>query len=533
MSAPANGATVSGTVTVSANASDNVGVVGVQFLLDGANLGTEDTSSPYAVTWNTATAGIGAHTLTARARDAAGNTTTATTITVTILDTTAPTISLTAPANGATVSGTITVSATASDNVGVVGVQFLLDGANLGAEDTSSPFSVAWNTSTATPGSHTLTARARDAAGNTTTSTTTTVTVQDATAPTVSISAPANGATVTGTVPVSANASDNVAVVGVQFLLDGANLGVEDTSSPYSVSWNTATATPGTHALTARARDAAGNTTTSSAINVTVPDTTAPTVSITAPANGATVTGVISVTASAADNAGVVGVQFLLDGANLGVEDTTSPYSVSWNTATAAIGGHTLTARARDAAGNTTTSAAIGVTVPDTTAPTVAITAPANGATVSGTVAVSASASDNVGVAGVQFLLDGANLGAEDTSSPYSVSWNTATATAGSHTVTARARDAAGNTTTSTTVTVTVPDTAAPTVSISAPANGATVSGSVTVSANASDNVGVVGVQFLLDGVNLGVEDTSSPYSVNWNTAAAAIGTHTLTARRP
>ena len=65
------------------------------------------------------------------------------------------------------------------------------------------------------------------------------------------------------------------------------------------------------------------------------------------------------------------------------------------------------------------------MTVPDTTAPTVSITAPANGATVSGTVTVSATASDNVGVVGVQFLLDGANLGAEDTSSPYSISWNT------------------------------------------------------------------------------------------------------------
>ena len=53
-------------------------------------------------------------------------------------DTTAPTVSLTAPANGATVSGTINVTATASDNVGVVGVQFLLDGNNLGAEDRDS-----------------------------------------------------------------------------------------------------------------------------------------------------------------------------------------------------------------------------------------------------------------------------------------------------------------------------------------------------------------------------------------------------------
>jgi hypothetical protein len=85
------------------------------------------------------------------------------------LDTTPPTVSLTAPSDGATVSGTVTVAATASDNVGVVGVQFRLDGAPLGAEDTTSPYSVSWNTTTASNGSHLLIAVARDAAGNTTT----------------------------------------------------------------------------------------------------------------------------------------------------------------------------------------------------------------------------------------------------------------------------------------------------------------------------------------------------------------------------
>src|SRR5204863_277297 len=125
------------------------------------------------------------------------------------------------------------------------------------------------------------------------------------------------------------------------------------------------------------------------------------------------------------------------DGANLGAEDTTAPYSVSWNTATASIGTHTLRAVARDAANNTSTSASVSVTVSDTTAPTVSVTSPTSGATVSGTVTVSATASDNSGVAGVQFQLDGANLGAEDTTAPYSVSWNTATASIGSHTLTA------------------------------------------------------------------------------------------------
>ena len=86
-------------------------------------------------------------------------------------DTTTPTVSISSPADSSIVSGTISVSADASDNAGVVGVQFKLDGYNLGAEDTSSPYSVSWDTTTAINTSHTLAAVARDAAGNHTTST--------------------------------------------------------------------------------------------------------------------------------------------------------------------------------------------------------------------------------------------------------------------------------------------------------------------------------------------------------------------------
>ena len=104
-----------------------------------------------------------------------------------------------------------------------------------------------------------------------------------------------------------------------------------------------------------------------------------------------------------------------------------------------------------------------GGTAPDNSAPTVSLSAPAGNSTVSNTVSVSANASDNVGVAGVQFKLDGANLGSEDTSNPYSISWNTTGTTNGSHTLTALARDAAGNQATSSSITVTVSnDTTAP-----------------------------------------------------------------------
>jgi uncharacterized protein (TIGR03790 family) len=118
----------------------------------------------------------------------------------------------------------------------------------------------------------------------------------DTTPPTVSMTAPANGATVAGTVPVSATATDNVAMAGVQFQLDGANLGAMVTGAgpSYSVSWNTTTAANGTHTLSAVATDTSGNTATSS-VSVTVNNLAAPPVlsSVTATSitsSGATIT---------------------------------------------------------------------------------------------------------------------------------------------------------------------------------------------------------------------------------------------------
>ena len=192
-------------------------------------------------------------------------------------DTTKPTVSLTAPAANSTVSSTVTLSANASDNVGVTGVQFKVDGANVGAEDTSAPYSISWNTTTVTNGTHTIKAVAKDAAGNTRSTAGRSVTVvngtADTTKPTVSLTAPADGATVSGNVTISANASDNVGVVGVQFKVDGANVGAEDTSAPYSIVWDSTTVTNGNHNIRAVARDAAGNTQWSALKKATVSNT--------------------------------------------------------------------------------------------------------------------------------------------------------------------------------------------------------------------------------------------------------------------
>ena len=212
------------------------------------------------------------------------------------------------------------------------------------------------------------------------------------------------------------------------------------------------------------------------AVEPTGPDTTAPTVSVTSPASGSAVAGSVNITATAADNVAVAGVRFAVDGVNSGSEDVTAPYALSWNTTTVPNGSHTLTAIARDSSGNLKTSAAVTVTVAngDTTNPTVSITSPVNGASVTGSISITATAADAVAVSGVRFLLDGVSLGTEDLTAPYAQAWNSTTTTNGSHALTAIARDSSGNVKTSATVTVTITnDTGQPSVTSVSPANGA------------------------------------------------------------
>jgi hypothetical protein len=331
----------------------------------------------------------------------------------------------------------------------------------------------------------------------------------DTAAPTVNVTAPANNATLSlgSTPPITATASDtDSSITKVEIYIDGA-LKTTLTTSPYNYTWNTGV-TLGAHTISAKAYDTFSNVGTSSTVNVTVTDQTAPTVSITAPATSSFVTGnSVSVTSTAADNVGVSGVQFKLDGANLGAEDLTSPYSVTWDTSAATNGAHTLTAVARDAANNTTTSSSVSVTV-DNAAPTVSITAPTHGSTVNGTVAINATAADNTGGSGinkVEFYVDG-TLAGTDTTTPYSFSWNTSALAFGTaHTLSAKAYDnvTPAHITTSTTINVTVNDTTPP----STPTNFRTTTilpKSITLAWTAStDNVAVTGYQIRRGGTLL------------------------------
>ena len=156
--------------------------------------------------------------------------------------------------------------------------------------------------------------------------------------------------------------TDDVGVAGYGIYQNGALV----SSSPTTSATVSSLACSTTYSFVVDAFDGAGNRSGKSSPPVSgttgACDTSPPTVQLTAPTGG-TVAGTVAVSANASDNKGVVGVQFKLDGANLGAEDLTAPYSISWDTTTGPNGNHTLTAVARDSSGNQATSAPVTVNV--------------------------------------------------------------------------------------------------------------------------------------------------------------------------
>src|SRR5260370_1948307 len=176
-------------------------------------------------------------------------------------DTTAPTTSITSPASSATLSGSVTISASASDNVGVTQVDLLEDGSVV-ATMTSSPYTLVWNTTASPNGAHTLQTKAYDAAGNIGLSATVSVNVSNPIASanlTVAITNPKNGGIVPRNqkVTISAAATDNTPIAQVQFYVDSSLLGTV-TAAPYSYPWKVP-GKKGTYTVKAQAYDAMGN----------------------------------------------------------------------------------------------------------------------------------------------------------------------------------------------------------------------------------------------------------------------------------
>jgi hypothetical protein len=494
---PANGATFTpgSSVVISAHATGgtNCAVTRVEFYQGSIKLG-EDLASPYSITW--AAPPAGSYSLTARVFNSCGASAISPAVIITG-NNPAPIATITAPTNNAvyTAPATINITVNAADtSPGTVASVSFYNGATLLGTDTSSPYSFSWANVAA--GTYSLTARATDNQGALGTSSVITVvvneqgqgipgTIQSESYATMSgIQLEATTDTGGGQNVGWIDANDwmdytvNVATGGqytvsyrVASLNGGGSVQVRSgsttlatTSVPSTGAWQTWTTITSTSftlaAGTQTLRIFAGT----GGFNLnwmqfaTVTNITAPTASITAPANNTNFAApaTITISANASDVApGTVSSVSFYSGSTLLGTDNTSPYAFTWTNVTA--GTYTLTARATDNQGATGTSAVVNITVTaGNSPPTTSITAPANNAsfTAPASITINANASDANGtIAKVEFFNGTTKLG-EDLSSPYSFSWTNVAA--GSYTITTRATDNAGATGTSAVVNITV-----------------------------------------------------------------------------
>lgn len=274
LSSPAPASNLRGTVVVSANASDDVGVTQVDFY-DGTTLIGSSFAAPFSVSWDTTAVVLGNHTLTAQAYDAASNSTTSSAVTV-MVDNVAPVIVTGVPQYNPTsqnyVRGIVTVGWTVSDQSlsGVALAEFLQDGvvkATMAGMPGVASYNFTWDTRVLGNRSYNLSLRATDNAGNVQTSVRSLIV--DNQLPSSTLLSPTNGAVVSGNVTLSAAASDSQAMQQVIFEIDGVATYFVG-ASPYTRTWDT-TGKSGTHTIVAIAYDRAGNSRRSSAVTVTVP----------------------------------------------------------------------------------------------------------------------------------------------------------------------------------------------------------------------------------------------------------------------
>jgi hypothetical protein len=482
----------------------------------------------------------GAHTVRATATNQAGLTATAT-ITFTVSNGTSsqpPTISITQPANGATVSGMASVQGTAVDGTGLATVTVSLDGGASVAATGLQNWTYSLDTTKLSNGAHTVTATATNQAGLTATASRSFIVDNGPTSsvPTVTIDKPTELTTVFGTIDFQGKASSSQGIVSVYVSVDFVSFDLANGLNAWTYQVDTTKLADGIHHFNAQARDSAGAR--ASATSQFVVNNTAkpPTVAITQPANGSILSGTVMLAGIASDPVGLVDVELSIDqGPQVPVSGRQN-WTYTLDTTRFSNGSHTMTVQAMNTFGLTvaatvTFQVSNGLPSP----PTVSITQPAPGATLSGTVSILGTASDAIGLKTVVVAIDVGAPTAASGLQTWSYALDTTNLSNGSHIVTVTATNQAGlSATASRTLVVSntgTPSPPAPTVSLVSPFNNAsfTQGATITVSATASVSAGSIAkVDFYKDGVLLDT-DVSSPYSTAWTFQAA--GTFVLTAR--
>jgi len=564
VTAPSTGSTVLGTVQLTASATDSSGVASVQFKIDGANLGSPVTTPPYQTSWNTTGFANGNHTITAVALNTNNVSSTSTAVSVTVNNPVAagtnlvanPSMETANPSNSSLPQGW----QTGSWGTNTTSFSYLTNSAHTGTD------SVKVQTTAYTTG---------DAKWYFT---------------------PVFVSPSTQYIFSDYYESNVTTDIMAQFDDGNGNLTFQDlgtqaasTSTWKQVSLNFTTPANTKYVTVFHLLSSVGSL---QIDDVSLATPTVPTVNITSPANGNSVSGVVQISATATAPAGVSKVQFLLDGVNLGSAVTAAPYQINWDSSGATAGSHSLTAVVTSKDNKTATSTAVVITVgsqagnlvpnasleavnPANSAlpagwqnggwgtNTTAFSYPTSGAhTGSRSVKVQTTAYTN-GDAKWYFTPVAVTAGSPYSFSDYYISNITTDVMAqfddgnGNYTFQDLGTQAASTTWKQANITFVVPATAknvtifhlinavgslqiddvslslstAPIVTITSPEAGTKAEGIVQLTANANASTGITSVQFKLDGTtNIGSAVTTAPYQTNWDTSTVANGTHFITA---
>lgn len=372
--------------------------------------------------------------------------------------------------------------------------------------------------------------------------------INDILPPAVTLIYPYEGAVISTNVDVLIFALDDNEVQRVWYYLNGTEM-ASTTSQPYTLPLDISGLEKKViHVIQAAAEDKDGNIGFSALVNFTVaetPDIIDPVVFIVNPQGGQVVEGVVDIVAHAEDDRSIQKVAFFINGDSVGLS-TSYPYVYQWDTSTYSDSTvHTIFAKAWDGGNNRAISPVITVTVyprtgeaGDFTPPTAVFLYPIAGSTVAGIVTVALDIADNVGVAKIELYIDGVlETSTVDPASPWSYEWDSSPkADSLQHTLYVKVYDGAGNVGTATQL-VTVfaelgkePDVTPPTAVFLYPIAGSTITGTIGVSVDLSDNIGVTLAEFYVDGVlERSTNNPAIPWRFNWNTSSKADGNaHTL-----
>jgi hypothetical protein len=327
----------------------------------------------------------------------------------------------------------------------------------------------------------------------------------------------------------------------VLFSIDGTYI-ITDEEAPYNYSWDTTLEEEDIeHTISVVLVDLSGNESPLSPISVFVDnnppgDISPPIIVQTEPAAGQTLSGVVSIDVLASDDTGIDYIEFYIDGESV-ANDSTAPYSYSWDTETVSEDmDHIIAVVGFDLEGNSTLASPVSVYIDnyDNILPVGQIQNPAAGQSVSGTVSIEISASDNIAVSQIDLSIDGIPR-VILTETPYTYNWDTLLETEDEdHVISIIVSDASENIAYVAPISVfvnnVINDITPPVASISNPLSGQIVSGSVTFTVLAQDDFGINNVEFFIDGETVG-SASSTPYQFAWDTTTLSNDSqHTLSA---